>query len=252
MLNRFPKKGWILGLVLIAATPVWAQQGRGRGPAQRLTGSDDRGICLAAINSTPKQALISAEAAGIIYMREEEKLAHDVYAKLYSKWRLPDFGNIAQGEEQHFGVMKLLLDRYELQDPAAGRQSGKFQNEGIQELYDSLTAEGDKSSNAALNAGATIEDLDTRDLARAAEATDNNDLKLVYQNLRQASENHMRTFVRQLNAAGETYIPQHMDPAKFSEIPAITQQPVRENGMRGNRSGPRRGNNGVGPWMKPR
>jgi hypothetical protein len=51
MFNQFLKKAWILGLLLIAATPVWAQQGQGRG----MNASGNRGTCLALINSTPKQ-----------------------------------------------------------------------------------------------------------------------------------------------------------------------------------------------------
>ena len=206
MLDRILKKSLIVSLVLIAAAPVWAQRGRGQGG---INGVRNQGAyCFALINSTPKQALDSAEAAGLAYMREEEKLAHDVYVTLQSKWGMPIFGNISQSEDRHFSAIKLLLDRYELPDPAANHGTGVFQNEVFQTLYANFVSQGESSLESATRVGATIEDLDIRDLEKAAAATDNTDLKLVYQNLKQGSENHMRAFVRQLTAEGGSYTPQ--------------------------------------------
>jgi hypothetical protein len=243
MLNRLLKKAWVLSLMLIATAPVWAQRGQGRG----MNGAGNRGMCLALINSTPKQTLDSTEAAGLAYMREEEKLAHDVYATLHSKWGLRVFGNISQGEDRHFSAIKILLDRYELPDPAANHPVGVFRNEGLQTLYGDLIKQSENSLKSAMRVGATIEDLNIRDLEKAAASTDNSDLKLVYQNLRQASENHMRAFVRQLAAKGESYTPQYIAPAALSEI--ISQQTGMGFGVRGNgQRGLGRGNNGICPW----
>jgi hypothetical protein len=246
MLHRIFKKAWVLGLVLIAAAPVWAQRGQGRG----MNGPcSDGTCCLALISSTPKQALDPTEAAGLVYLREEEKLAHDVYVTLQSKWGVRIFGNISQAEKRHFNAIKLLLDRYALSDPAVNHAVGAFQNEGLQELYSDLVQQGESSLKSAMRAGATIEDLDIRDLEKAAAATDNSDLKLVYQNLKQASENHMRAFVRQLTAEGESYTPQYITPAAFSEIVASSQQSGMRFGARGNgQRGGGRGNNGICHW----
>jgi hypothetical protein len=246
MLDRMFKKVWVLGLLLISAVPVWAQRGQARG----MNGPCNNGTCcLALINSTPKQALDSTEAAGLTYMREEEKLAHDAYVTLQSKWGVRVFGNISQSEDRHFSAIKLLLDRYELLDPAANHAIGVFQNEGLRELYADLVKQGESSLKAAVRVGMTIEDLNIRDLERAAASTDNSDLKLVYQNLKQASENHMRAFVRQLAAAGESYTPQYITPAAFSDIVAGSQQTGMGFGAGGNgQRGRGRGNNGVCPW----
>lgn len=246
MLDGLFKKVWVLSLVLIAAVPVWAQRGQGRG----ANGPGDNGTCcLALINSTPKQSLDSTEAAGLAYMREEEKLAHDVYATMQLKWGMRIFSNISQSEANHFSAIKLLLDRYGLPDPAANQAIGSFQNAGLRELYSELVKQGESSLKSAMRVGATIEDLDIRDLEKAATATDNSDLKLVYQNLKQASENHMRAFVRQLAAEGESYTPQYITPADFSEIVVSSQQSGMGFGARGNGQGSRRrGNSGICPW----
>jgi hypothetical protein len=232
---------------MVSGAPVWAQRGLGRG----MQGSDNRGMCLALINSTPKQPLDSRETAGLVYLREVEKLAHDVYATLHSKWNLPMFGNISQSEERHMEAMKLLLDRYGLPDPVANRQVGLFQNSDLQALYGSLISQGGLSLNSAVRVGTVIEDLDIRDLENATAATDNNDLKLIYQNLRQASENHMRAFIRQLEAAGDRYVPQYITQVRLDEILASPQQTGRGMGAQGNgQRGFGRGN-GSCPWMKP-
>jgi hypothetical protein len=246
MLNKIFNKASILSLVLIAAAPVWAQRGQGKGMNRPCA---DGTCCLALINSAPKQALDPTETAGLVYMREEEKLAHDVYVTLQSKWGVRIFGNISQAEERHFSAIKLLLDRYGLTDPAANQGIGIFQNDGLRELYPDLIKQGESSLKSAMRVGAIIEDLDIRDLEKAAAATDNSDLRLVYQNLKRASENHIRAFVRQLAAKGETYIPQYITPTALSEIVANSQQSGMGFGARGNgQRGGGRGNNGVCPW----
>lgn len=50
-------------------------------------------------------------------MREEEKLARDVYLELYETWDLPVFYNIAQSEQTHMGAVKTLIEKYNLKDP---------------------------------------------------------------------------------------------------------------------------------------
>lgn len=37
----------------------------------------------------------------LLYMREEEKLARDVYITLYEKWGIPVFNNISNRESDH-------------------------------------------------------------------------------------------------------------------------------------------------------
>ena len=244
MRNQSFSRALVLSVLLVLVTPAFAQ----RGPVRGMQRANNRGTCLALIHSIPKQALDANEAAGLTYMREEEKLAHDVYANLHAKWGLRLFGNISQGEERHFDAIKLLLDRYELPDPATNNPIGVFQNEGLQTLYGDLIKQGDSSLKAALRVGATVEDLDIRDLEKAAAATDNEDLKLVYGNLLRASENHIRTFVGQLEAAGGSYSAQYVSSATLSEILASSKQPGMGYGTRGNgQRGMGRGNNGICP-----
>jgi hypothetical protein len=131
-------------------------------------------------------------------MREEEKLARDVYLTLYQKWGVATFNNIAGSETTHMAAIKTLLDRYGLADPAAGQPIGVFTNPDLQTLYNQLIAQGSQSLNATVQVGVTIEEVDIRDLQTRLASTTHADIKSVYNNLLRGSTNHLRAFTNQL------------------------------------------------------
>ena len=138
--------------------------------------------------------LSQAEKAGLVHMREEEKLARDVYRVLGGEYSLRVFSNIASSESTHMAAVKRLLDRYGVADPASPDVAGSFQSAQLQQLYDNLVAQGDDSLTAALRVGIAIEKLDISDLkAHIAEST-HSDVRTVYTNLLRASQNHLRSF----------------------------------------------------------
>lgn len=163
--------------------------------------------------------LTDAERDGLLLMREEEKLAGDVYRYLYERHGLPVFSNIASSEDTHTAAVKQLLDRYALADPAAGNADGVFANTEIQMLYDSLTARGTPSLLDGLYVGVLIEELDIFDLERLlAELDDNPDIALVYENLQKGSRNHLRAFYRQVLDSGGSYTPEYLSQDEFDAI----------------------------------
>ena len=168
--------------------------------------------------------LSPAEEQGLLYMREEEKLARDVYAELYTVWNLPVFSNIARSESQHMESIRLLLDTYELEDPVADDQPGVFVDKELQRLYTELTEAGRESVVAALMVGATIEDLDIRDLQDEIAGSDNDDIRILYQNLMKGSRNHMRSFLRQLDRQGGDYEAQYIADEYMKKIVRINQE----------------------------
>jgi len=152
--------------------------------------------------------LNSAEIEDILYMREEEKLARDVYLTLYQEWGLSIFQNIAGSETTHMAAVENLIDWYGLEDPVADHDIGVFANPTLQELYDQLVSEGSKSLEDALRVGAAIEEIDILDLEKAVAQTDKADIQLVYQNLMKGSRNHLRSFTSTLEKqTGEIYQP---------------------------------------------
>jgi hypothetical protein len=181
--------------------------------------SVDESVLALAVATYPANGLSADEAAGLLYMREEEKLAHDVYVTLYEKWGLPIFQNIANSEQTHTEAVKSLLDRYGLEDPAEGNGVGVFADSALQALYDQLVDTGDDSLAAALGVGAAIEEIDILDLETRLTQTDNQDIALVYDNLASGSRNHLRAFVSTLERqTGEAYQPQYMDQASYDAL----------------------------------
>ena len=174
----------------------------------------------------PVTAITDAERDGLVFMREEEKLALDVYGVLYDVWGTRIFDNIAAAEQTHTDSVKVLLERYGVTDPALGAHAGVFANSDLQTLYNDLVARGSQSVTEALLVGAEIEDLDIADLRVRVSADPA--IALVYSNLERGSRNHLRAFVRQLDANGATYTPSHISQADFDAI--VSSPTERGNG----------------------
>ncbi len=169
-------------------------------------------------------SLSQKEIDGLLLMREEEKFAHDIYTALGLKWGTRIFSNIASSELTHTNAVKTLLDRYSIPDPALGNASGVFKSVTLQKLYDELLAKGQRSLEDALIVGATVEDLDIRDLDALIQGTDKQDILITYRNLQKGSRNHLRAFVKNLSSRGYQYIPQYISQAAFSEIVQSSQE----------------------------
>lgn len=163
-------------------------------------------------------SLTDSEKADVLHMREEEKLARDVYITLGEKWGAALFSNISNSEQRHMDAVAALITYYSLEDPAAGKGVGEFTSSDMQTLYDQLTAQGGQSLTEAYQVGATIEDLDIFDLEAALAGASNPDVTRVFQNLLSGSENHMRAFVNQLAALGATYQAQYISADRLAEI----------------------------------
>ncbi len=170
------------------------------------------------IANLPKGDLSEQEKQDLLFMREEEKLADDVYAVLYDKWDLKVFDHIKGSEQKHVDAIKVLLDRYNLADPISNDTVGYFNNQDLKALYDKLISQGSISQIEALKVGATIEDVDIRDLQNAIANTDNEDIKTVYENFMRASRNHMRAFTKELSALGASYTPQYISQEEYNAI----------------------------------
>ncbi|MCA9242093.1 MAG: DUF2202 domain-containing protein [Planctomycetales bacterium] len=143
--------------------------------------------------------LDAQETADLLHMREEEKLARDVYQTLGDKYDVAVFDNIAASEQQHMDSMLTLLDKYGLEDPVGDNPVGVFEDPALQSLYDQLVARGEQSLEDAYQVGVTIEELDIADLQEAIETTDNADIARAYGNLLSGSQNHLTAFTAALD-----------------------------------------------------
>lgn len=198
------------------------------------------------ITTIPASELSSDETASLLFMREEEKLARDVYNALFTLWGQPTFQNIAASEQAHMDEVKLLLDRYGLSDPAL--DPGQFTDPTLQALYDQLIAQGSVSLTDALKVGAAIEEIDILDLQTRLPQTDNADIQWVYNNLMSGSINHLNAFTSVLlQTTGETYQPQYLSAEAYQSLATGSTG----NGYQGGRGSVNSGANGQAVQTDP-
>jgi hypothetical protein len=163
------------------------------------------------------------EATHLAFMREEEKLARDVYTKLGMLY--PDsvvFGKIDDSEQRHTDAVKGALEQHGLEDPNTNDNLGMFTDEAygeyFTEKYEYLVNKASNSELDALYVGAFIEELDMMDISQCPQEivhqdngvdddsqcglayTDEPDIINLYGSLLNGSESHLRGYVRAIES----------------------------------------------------
>ena len=218
MKNLLTKSGFFMLLAAMLFTVASCSKDDISGNKGNNNGNINMANLQAQITSLPIEPLSLAESGSLSFMREEEKLARDVYITLYNKWSVNIFTNISNSEQTHMEAILMLLNKYSLTDPVGSNAVGVFNNTTLQNLYSQLVAQGNISVLEAYKVGATIEDLDIFDLKNALLGNDNQDIKLVYDMLTKGSRNHMRSFYKNILNVGGTYLPQYITQAEFEAI----------------------------------
>lgn len=170
------------------------------------------------LKQLPEEHLGNTERSDLIFAREEEKLARDVYLSLFEQWELKAFKRIARSEKTHMKAVRTLIRKYDLDDPAKNAAIGVFQNSTLQALYADLVSFGSTSLVRALTVGVLIEEMDIADLERMLSRTNNEDTRTLYQNLLRGSRNHLRKYAALLDAQNADYTPEYLSPERFAEI----------------------------------
>jgi hypothetical protein len=186
-----------LAAVILIAMPVCAGNGNGSG----------EGI----------KPLSEEETSYLNFVREEEKLARDVYLLMYETYGAKIFSQIAVSEQQHMDTMLKMLDKYGLPDPAS-TEFGVFNNVELQDMYDFLVNWGDDSYVDGLKVGVMIEETDIDDIGEAILATEHVDLVTAYEHLVEGSKSHLAAFCSTLEKQGEPCESQVIDQALFEAI----------------------------------
>ncbi len=152
--------------------------------------------------------LSEQEKSDLLFLREEEKLARDVYIFSYNKYGQRIFNNISSSEQTHMSSVLTLLNKYGIADPVANNGTGVFTNSELQKMYNDLTSASNTSLMKAFEVGANIEDIDIRDINIFKSHTTKSDINSVYDKLTCGSRNHMRSFVGQIGNYTPIYISQ--------------------------------------------
>ncbi len=179
-------------------------------------GEETHQATIAALSDTE---LSTSELEGIAFMREEEKLARDVYIQLADLWNMNIFSNISRSEDTHMEAVKTLIDLFGFEDPVQDNEVGVFTDPILQDLHDELMVSGSISLADALLVGGAIEEIDILDLQKYLNETSNSAVIEVYENLLRGSINHLNSFVRNYERqTGETYQPQFLTQEEYQEL----------------------------------
>jgi hypothetical protein len=161
--------------------------------------------------------LSSREKDGMLFIREEEKTARDLYRSLYEKNNLSIFMELMRSEQSHMDQAKAIIDKYGLTIPGKD-EPGAFQNQTLQKIHDELLAKGLQSDQDALKAAAIFEEISIMDLETELVAVKATDIRVVYQGLLAGSRKHLRSYVSDLQDLGIKYIPLYLSENEFEEI----------------------------------
>ncbi len=139
------------------------------------------------------------EISSLLFMVEEEKLAKDVYDKMFQLYGLTIFQNIYQSETRHVEAVSKLIEKYGLTNPINDKLPGEFDNEELQQLYTDLIDLGTVSKLQAINVGVIIENKDIIDIQGYLDlVVVSKDIEMVYNHLLDGSVNHLAAFELEL------------------------------------------------------
>jgi len=137
----------------------------------------------------------------LLFIYQEEKVARDTYITLGNQYpNQKVFGNIQGSEQKHMDSAQSLCEKYGVDISNVDETDiGVFVVPVLQELYDTLVAQGNESELAALEVGVYVEITDIDDLEHA-EIGMPTDVVNVYENLKAGSYNHLDAFNAAVNA----------------------------------------------------
>ena len=160
-------------------------QGRGAG-----MGSGTR----ADLTNVAGGTLTDPQKSALAGMAEDEKLAHDLFIIFAEKYSTPEFTRIAHAETRHLAEVRIVLRRYDVNDPTADQAVGTFTTANSQKLYDELLAQGSAGVDEADTAARTVESTDIEALKSAIVGVTAPDVLQVYANLLAGSQRHLVGF----------------------------------------------------------
>jgi hypothetical protein len=197
---------------LFAASPVSAAP-----PAQVTPAPAVRGVAVAAPTAV--------EVADLVFMREEEKVARDVYLGLYERYDLAIFSAIAAAEQSHMDAVLTQLVKHGIPDPAAGHAIGEFADTELQLLYVQALAASSADVAGAVKTGGLIEETDLADLDVATSNSSSVTIRNVYANLACGSRNHLRSFAATFaSLTGTGYVAQRLPQSRVDEMLAAPME----------------------------
>lgn len=170
------------------------------------------------IMASRAQPLGADEQRDLQRIREQRKLARDLYWDLAKHWGSLVLVRLGAAEQTHLNTLDTLLDHYGLSDPVAGHAVGESGDPKFQALHVQIVEVGHRSEMAASQAGLLVEEMSLSDLAAARARTRQPEIAAVYDDLLRNSRNHLRALFRQMQRFEGEYVPQSLSLSDFEAI----------------------------------
>ncbi len=158
------------------------------------------------------------EKSGLLFTLQEEKAAYDFYTEMFTKYNEKVFENVKNAEKQHYDHVLNLLNELNINANDASLAAGEFSHKDVTDLYNELMTIGGYSFTDALRAAVRFEEKDISDLRKYYSEASNESIRELYQCLDNASQNHLRAFVKKLKKEGISYKPDVLSAEEYNTI----------------------------------
>ena len=181
-------------------------------------------ILLCAACALRAQSLIGnqlkSKEAVIMYLVEQEKLAHDFYRSLDTMWVTDIFNRVANEEYEHVGKLSAVAAELMISVPNHFNEypMGQFIDNKLRHLYAELMISANFSLEDAYRTSANLEERKMVDLKMALKEPNFELENLTYKALLIGSEDNFKAFIRALNEMNSGYTPILMSPSEFEAL----------------------------------
>ena len=170
-----------------------------------VTGMGGVALLSSSVYAKGKKSVVSSVVSGLteeqkdrlFFIYQEEKVARDVYIYLGNIYENEStFASIQRSEQRHIDAAQKLCINYGIDISMIEEgENGNFEVDYLQDLYDTLTVQGEESLLEALKVGKKVEEVDIGTLTEAIESMDMpDDIIRTYEILREGSYNHLEAY----------------------------------------------------------
>ena len=165
------------------------------------------------------QQLKSKESV-ILYLVEQEKLAHDFYRSLDTMWVTDIFNRVANEEFEHVGKLSAVAAELMISVPNHFNEypTGQFTDSKLRHLYAELMVAANFSLEDAFRTCANLEERKMYDLKMALKEPNFELENLTYKALLIGSEDNFKVFIRALSEMKSSYAPILLTPTEFEAL----------------------------------
>lgn len=181
-------------------------------------------ILISAAFALQAQSLIGnqlkSKEAVIMYLIEQEKLAHDFYRSLDTMWVTDIFNRMANEEFEHVGKLSAVAAELMISVPNHFNKypSGQFSDSKLRHLYAELMMAANFSLEDAYRTSANLEERKIYDLKMALKEPNFELENLTYKALLIGSEDNFKAFIRALSEMKSSYSPILLTPSEFEAL----------------------------------